>query len=556
MINIKNQYLATAFSSFMSFFVKVFGFKYLQINNMEPVMTAAHTFVKRSSIKATAILFCYCSAALAAPVTLEEAISRTLSQHSAIKISQSQVQGALADVQTTEGQFDVGLSGQIGLSNTDSASFDSTTFQESEISKREQSYEIDISKQFENSVTVSLANSVGTSRTHLSPLHTVGISEWALTVSVPLLRGFGREATTYTKRAAEKTLAATQYSSAYDITKLVYSAVTAYWTSLGIQENYKNLKTTMQRANSTAQTLEERQKGGELTIFDYQRSLAELRLREVDLEEGRQRKYQGQETFAVAIGNTLTNDLPEAVGTFPEPADAETLALLSPDRLFSLAIERRFDLKAQKHIIQAAIVNWKKRKDDTQPTLDLSVSTGYTAAQDNFSASDTFDLYLREKERNGPNLGVYLTFRYPLGNNTALGAASSSRQGVVQTELQLEQLIRNVRNEVNVAIDKLKAAMRRYKLAAQSLALMENVAADTMRQLNLGEATLTDMISVEDRLTQGRLRKINALSSYAQALAELRFVTGTLSQGTEKNLSFNGAMFSNLPLYEMQSIEK
>ena len=536
--------------------MKVFGLKYLKQRNMDPVMIASHTLLLRSSIGATAILFCYCTAAFAGPVTLEEAVSRTLSQHSGIKISKSEVQGALADVQITEGQFDVGLSGSVGLSDTDFASFDSTTFQENETSRREQSYKMGMSKQFENSVTVSLTNSLGTSHTRLSPLYTVGTSEWTLSVSVPLMRGFGREATTFIQRTAEKTLAATQYSTAHDITKLVYSASTAYWTSLGIQESYKNLETTMQRANSTAQTLQERQKGGELTIFDYQRSLAELRLREVDLEEGRQRKYQGQETFAVAIGNTLTNDLPEAVGTFPELADAKTLALLSPDRLFSLAMARRFDLKAQMQLIEAAIINWKRNEDNTRPTLDLSLSSGYTAAQDNFSSSDTFDLYLREEERNGPDLGVQLTFRYPLGNNTALGAASSSKQAVVRQELQLEQLKRMVRNEVNVAIDKLKAASRRYTFAAQSLALMESVAGETMRQLNLGEASITDMISVEDRLAQGRLQKINAQSSYARAITELRFATGTLAQGSEKNLSFNANMFNKLPLNEMQSISR
>ena len=192
--------------------MKVFGLKYLKQRNMDPVMIASHTLLLRSSIGATAILFCYCTAAFAGPVTLEEAVSRTLSQHSGIKISKSEVQGALADVQITEGQFDVGLSGSVGLSDTDFASFDSTTFQENETSRREQSYKMGMSKQFENSVTVSLTNSLGTSHTRLSPLYTVGTSEWTLSVSVPLMRGFGREATTFIQRTAEKTLAATQYS--------------------------------------------------------------------------------------------------------------------------------------------------------------------------------------------------------------------------------------------------------------------------------------------------------------------------------------------------------
>lgn len=512
-------------------------------------------FAKKSllTLSLSTVMF-YGGASYADVITLDDAIARTIAQHSDVKISKSSVVSAQGDVQTTQGSFDVALTGGISGSKADTATFSSTTFQESETTKRNQAYEIGVSKLFENSMSVSLANTLATERTASSPLKTVGTSEWSLTVSVPLMQGFGHDVTTATRNAAQKTLEATQLSSGHDISQQAYTAAVAYWSSLGIQLNYDNLTTAMDRASVTANTLEERQRGGELAAVEYSRSLAELRLTQVDVEDGRQKKYESQEKLALSIGNNDQDELPETVGPFPVPATPETLAKLDLKKLLNLAIDRRLDVKAQQKLIDAAGVNVMKAKDDTRPSLDLALSGGYTAARDNFSKEKTSVLYTNHDERNGPDYSVALSFSYPLGNNAANGVLSTSKQTAAQAELTLEKLRRTVRNQINIAVDKLKAAVRSYQLSAESLKLMEEVAVETARKLSFAEATMTDMISVEDRLTQGRLRMINAQSNYAQALARLRFVTGTMTTRAGDGYIIDASSFMTLPLLEMQGV--
>jgi len=160
-------------------------------------------------------------------------------------------------------------------------------------------------------------------------------------------------------------------------------------------------------------------------------------------------------------------------------------------------------------------------------------------------------LYDDGKERNGPDYSIGLTFSYPLGNNTALGNLASQKATLSSEQVALIFLNRTVQKEVSVAVDKIKSAARSYKLASESLALLNDVAEETSRKLQLGEATLTDLISVEDSLATGKIERVAALSDYAQALAELRFLTGTLAAGENENLEISSVAFKTLPLAEI-----
>ena len=59
----------------------------------------------------------------------------------------------------------------------------------------------------------------------------------------------------------------------------VYRTVKAYWSNLASQKSLQDIKITMETAQNTSQTLKQRKDGGELAEVDYQRALAELRLR-------------------------------------------------------------------------------------------------------------------------------------------------------------------------------------------------------------------------------------------------------------------------------------
>ena len=62
---------------------------------------------------------------------------------------------------------------------------------------------------------------------------------------------------------------------------------------------------------------------------------------------------------------------------------------------------------------------------------------------------------------------------------------------------------------------------------------MEIVEQEIDRKLDTGQATLTDMISVQDRITSVRLGLVRSLNNYASSLADLRYLSGTMINKNE-----------------------
>ena len=140
---------------------------------------------------------------------------------------------------------------------------------------------------------------------------------WALGVTVPLLKGSGTEDATAVERAAEQNLDAARYNSAFSITGEVYTTAQLYWDCLAQQQNIAILDTMMLRARAISDILDERLKGGELAPVEYKRSVAELRLRESDLEDGRQAYLANRDTLAAQLGGRRQGKTAGAGGRFP-----------------------------------------------------------------------------------------------------------------------------------------------------------------------------------------------------------------------------------------------
>ena len=83
---------------------------------------------------------------------------------------------------------------------------------------------------------------------------------------------------------------------------------------------------------------------------------------------------------------------------------------------------------------------------------------------------------------------------------------------------------------------------------------MEIVEQEIDRKLDTGEATLTDMISVQDRITSVRLGLVRSLNNYSSSLADLRYLSGTLINKNEGVHEFTSDNVFKLPFDELKSV--
>ena len=120
-------------------------------------------------------------------------------------------------------------------------------------------------------------------------------------------------------------------------------------------------------------------------------------------------------------------------------------------------------------------------------------------------------------------------------------------------KLSRTKMIRNLQKDIASAMRSLKSASKSYVLTMESLKLLEIVEQEIDRKLDTGQATLTDMISVQDRITSVRLGLVRSLNNYASSLADLRYLSGTMINKNEV-YEFTSDNVFKLPFDELKSV--
>jgi outer membrane protein TolC len=85
------------------------------------------------------------------------------------------------------------------------------------------------------------------------------------------------------------------------------------------------------------------------------------------------------------------------------------------------------------------------------------------------------------------------------------------------------------------------------KKAHESVLVYQTAVEKERLKLKLGESTIIDLIDVDDRLTTAMETEVSARLSYAKALVQLRFETGTILSPDLKNISVSMKELTTVP---------
>ena len=200
-------------------------------------------------------------------------------------------------------------------------------------------------------------------------------------------------------------------------------------------------------------------------------------------------------------------------------------------RWIETALRRRADLRAARTRREAVEIRLHAATNALQPKLDLLFVPTWSGLVAGNGAAD----YLSALGRNVPGVGASLgvSLAWPTRNRTALGAQAETEAALRQSALRIDVLARNVGADVPSALDAVASGALQADKAAQAVALFERAVINEEKKLRAGTSTLLDLISQRDRLTSARQTEVAARLALAQALARLRFETGTLLAGSE-----------------------
>lgn len=393
--------------------------------------------------------------------------------------------------------------------------------------------------------TLSFQNqraNLNSGRPDLNPLLT---SSLALTISQPLLSGFGFAVNRRGIHQAQNSLRVQDLVFKQQVMTTVASVISLYWNLVSFNEQVK----VAQEALSASQKLYEDNKKqveiGTLARISIVQAEAEVASREQDLTVAQTNVLQ-QETI-------LKNVLSKNGVASPSIADAHIVTLdrirvpevepIQPVQdLVTKAMQERPELPQDRLNIENARLSILGDRSNLLPQLSavanlanngqagllngLPPLPGTVRAPDPYFFGGYWNNLAQVFSRNFPNYTFGVQLNIPLRDRAATADYERDTLNLRQSQLALQQQENQIRVDVVNAVIGLQQARARYQAAVKNQVLEQETLDAEQKKYALGASTIYNVILIQRDLLTAEGNEVTAESSYINARNNLDFVTG------------------------------
>ncbi len=344
-----------------------------------------------------------------------------------------------------------------------------------------------------------------------------------ISISQPLLRGFGRDIATAPLERARAADRATQHRLRGSALDLIAQVEATYWQLAAAVSRRELRETNRELAESLLEETRERERLGLATRLDLVQAEANLAQREEDILVAEQDVLESRDELLSLLGVLdealeiepvfVVEDLPQAPASVPEFAGVWRAALASD-----------YAAAAQEEILNQREIDVRVAEDDRRPELDLVVSGSLGGVSDE-NAREAYDLAL---DRDGESWNVNLGFSIPWGRRAANASVRAANARVEQAEWQLLQIKQDLLRRVRSAWREFDIRQKRLDTAE----LVERLQVETFdrerSRFDEGLSTFRDVLETQRDLDNARLSLLEARVAAIQADLDLDRLRGTL----------------------------
>lgn len=385
-----------------------------------------------------------------------------------------------------------------------------------------------------------------------------------LTVTQPLLQGFGLALNNRNIRVAKNNLKAADYVFRQQLINSVANVVQLYW-SLVAANSTVNVN---QQAVAVAQKLYDDNKKqveiGTLAPIEVVRAEAQLATAQQALVAARSAVLQLEAVLKSALSRNGLASLP-VLEAHVIPTDPiripETEAIQPVQDLVSRALDNRPDIAQSRIQLDNAGIILTGTRNSLLPTLNLvgdmrsgalaglqntvqgvNATTGLLSAPpiaDPFFVGGYGSILAQLFGRNFPTYSIGLNLTIPLRNRAAQANMATASVNLRQNQLFLQRQINQIRVDVQNAITAVNQARTQYEAAVKGRVLQEQTLDADQKKLALGATTVYQVIQDQRDLTTAAAAEVTAQATYAGARVQLDVATG--STLASNNVEFDEA---------------
>ncbi len=354
----------------------------------------------------------------------------------------------------------------------------------------------------------------------------------------PLLRGRGSAAADAGERAARREAEAAALDLRFTTEQRILAVTDQYWTAVAARLGLNILRSNETSERQLLVTTRRLIDADVTPAAEAVQLEADLAAAEAACIAGESALFKARQDLGREIGlaGGPAAALPMPADPFPElpPLALDTSAASS---FVSGALRARADVQAARKRREEADTLLIAAENALLPQLDLVLKPSYSGVMGGGGLAAYFAPLVRQVPGLSSSLSLALT--WPVRNDTAQGQLLQARASRQQNAALLDQLEKSVGTDVPTAVDAVARSSQQLERARRSVELFTRAVANEERKLAAGSSTLLDVITQRNRLLTAQQTEVSAGLTLALALAQLRFVTGTLlaADGDRQSLS-------------------
>lgn len=311
----------------------------------------------------------------------------------------------------------------------------------------------------------------------------------------------------------------------------VYKMGLAYWQYVASYETLKAYQQNQQRVEKILEITDELVKADKKPAGDLIQVNADLANQKRQTMSAEQNYYNAKINLGRVIG--FSEKESEVIGVpenpFPAISGIDVLSKSSEyiNILSEIAIENRKDIAANRKAEEALELRRKLAENDKKPQLDLTGFVRYGGMNMGNGLDEVFATFYN-REGQSLEIGLNLKFSIPFSNNRARGAYTQNLSQMESQRIQNDNLKRNINMNVSIAHSNLIKSISILNQAKGSLDSYTQVYENEKVKFQNGLTTLLNLALFQERLVTSQIQYIVAQQQFANAIAELRYETGTL----------------------------
>lgn len=343
----------------------------------------------------------------------------------------------------------------------------------------------------------------------------------SLTVTQPLLRGFGATSTMAQADIARSELRTSEIALRGKVDEVASRVLDAYVEAVYGHQLIRVITDRIALATRLRDENQKRLKQGLMAPIDVMQAESTQAAAEIELVRAR--------NFLIETENRMRelifSDFAQAADTrfqFVDTLNPVSIKESLP-ALRGLALDRSAEYQAALQRVETQKIELRHARNQRMPTLDLEASVGMNGLGG--TISDGFSDY---GNRTQPDYSVGLIADIPLTFHAERAQLAKAMLTLRQADLEAKRTANRVISAVQTAHARVVSAIQRTEASSRAVATAEETLSAEEKRLTNGLTTSFNVLKLQDELAQARINRLEAVAEGHKALIILWNVTGVL----------------------------